>query len=519
MKHIKPKRGLIMAHSRKKTVELNTASLASLPNVRTTAFNKLAEFQQDITDKTAAKTFKTTGFKLRIFSSSVVDQRIVPKGIALGYKTCTAGLNPAASDETVLNALVEFVAIMKHRAERAHRGRDSNTHSFYTSFWEVLDNETYEGKGEGKNIFPDHPPTAQAFDMLVNARLMQMREKYLFKNQSKITKLLDKLKIISTDKKYEEFRVKLNQDHKNLIAIKNMAISLQEEKSESPYYAEGLNLLQAILVRATTAFSRTNLTTYKSDFLNVLTAIAPGRPTAEDINKVNTFFDYHSELITSLTDRNRKLYMEAAANVLVTSLCIAGVGEMLIPTSVLNTGVLANNTLLQTTIQSTVPEIAEEVFDEKHHIKEHHFIAQPIVPIPRQRTRSEIYLDNVNLNKATHVVLVGGTITAGILTGGVGVAIVGGAGLLLYTVKFYRDYNKLKSIKKVEVNTKQQHEKQFCDFFQKIEKDTTYRQSMMLNDELFASIDERRRISDSLKNAADSTKVSTQTGVNVRQQP
>src|SRR5437899_690049 len=112
---------------RKLTGELDSATLANLPGVRDIVRSKLSKFQAEISTKTNSNYFKTTGYKSTFLSSSVVNEKIVPKGIASGYKECVKGLEAAASAETSLNSLIEFVAIMKLREERKHGGRDTNT--------------------------------------------------------------------------------------------------------------------------------------------------------------------------------------------------------------------------------------------------------------------------------------------------------------------------------------------------------------------------------------------------------
>ncbi len=480
---------------RRLTGELNPATLVGLPGASDIVRRKLEEFKKEISDKTKASNFRTTGYKSTRLSKSVVEGKIVPKGVALGYKKCVEGLVDTATAETSLSSLVEFVAMMKHRAERDHGGRDPQTQTFYASFWETLNNKKYEGKGEGKNIFPENPMAAVAFDILVNKKLVELRAKYLHENQSKLTKFAVKMRLRTSDKKFEEFMKKVEVDQKNVIEIKKIPTELQDEKSENLYLTEGSNFLLTILVRSVSAFSRTNLASYKEDFLRTLAVIAPGRPTDDDKLKINAFFDYHSTLMTSLTDRKRKLYVEAAANVLVTALCVTGVGEMLITTPILESSALAStplvtNPLLQGVVQSAVPELLEEVADERH-FNERQLVATPIVPVPREKTKSERYNQLVNKEKAAHTVIVGGTVVAGVLTGPIGVGVAGGVGLLLYAAKFYSNYRKFGVIGKTEQIAKQEHEQQFCEFFNKVQKDADYCTSAGLKPAVFADLEKR----------------------------
>lgn len=437
---------------------------------RDIAFIKLQKYGLEIRQKVEKNEFDTTGFKLTLLSKSVVKgytnsskEYEVPKHVARAYRVYEKILSDPQADP--FEALVEFIAIMRYAAEKDHRGRKEKSREYYKSFMTK--------RGEGETIFPKNPVLAAEFDTAVESRLAEFRRKHSSEDQSQLKEYAAKFGIKTTKKKFEIFQDNMEKDARNIATIKTLISRLKIPEGENKsHFVEGQQLLLDTLTHMTLTFSKTDLIRYKNDFLKILATLDPeSRRSAEYETTLNTFFDHHIHMMTTLTDRYRQLYVDVAVNAIaIAAQPLVGTITPFLPTDVVNTvntatfGTVGANTVIGKTASKATKVATRDLSTLS--------TPTPIIHVADTETKSEILLRYTSSDKQKKLALIGATVIAGLVFGPVGAAVVGaGGGALIYAQKFYHANKNLSSIKKITDEARKIHEEAFCKFCVNLLKD------------------------------------------------
>jgi hypothetical protein len=441
------------------------------------ALPKLKEYIDEVLQKGMHGEFDLTGYKFSWLTDSVIaasDGRKyqVPENVAKAYKKGIAALQtPSGLEEEKeipfpTTALVEFIAIMKHAAERNHTGRAPATQVFYASF--------AGEKGEGKTIFPHDPDLAAEFDLAVQLELVALRAKFLSKNQGEFTTILAKLHLAATEQEFEDYQENMQTDGANMAKLQDIISKFKTPENENdPHCIEGSKLLSDTLMRMLFTFIKKDLERYKEDFIIVLRATYPGRVTQEDEAMIEAFFEHHKKMMTSLDKRFMKLYLDAAVNAL--SLAAGPFVGATVPIPSEITGIVATVTSDMGNVGNLAGSATSRAVELGSEVKLGKFATStPIIPVSRPETDSEKFLRLTSDENKKKMALLVTTIIMGVAFGPVGAVVVGvGGGALLYGHKFsgvHLELNKIDGMAKAE---REAHEEQFCKFCDKILKDQT----------------------------------------------